>query len=132
MSEELKRKIKQTQKALLKMMNKTKVNSNGCWIYTGYKNECGYGRFRVAGKKTLAHRFSYEMRVGNIPDGMLVLHTCDNPACIKPEHLYLGKDKDNAGDMVDRKRQWLQRAKEQGLRFDIRNGVTPDGYQAIK
>lgn len=124
--------LKRLQKAFLKMMSKIESSPVGCWIYTGYKNECGYGRFRVHGKKVLAHRFSYQMRVGSIPDGMLVLHKCDNPACINPEHLYLGKEKENAIDMVSRKHQWLQRAKEQGLKFCVRKGVLPDGYKSIR
>lgn len=124
--------LKRLQKALLKMTSKVEVSPSGCWIYTGYKNESGYGRFRANGKKVLAHRFSYQMKVGSIPNGMLVLHKCDNPACVNPEHLYLGKDKDNAGDMTSRKHQWLQRAKEQGLKFCISKGVFPDGYKSIR
>lgn len=124
--------LKQLHKAFLKMMSKVEVSSDGCWNYTGYKNEFGYGRFRAAGKKILAHRFCYQMKVGIIPDGMLVLHKCDNRACINPEHLYLGKDKNNAMDMAKRNRQWLQRAKQQGLNFCMRKGELPNGYKPVK
>lgn len=127
-----KQELKRLQKAYLKMMSKVKIHSNGCWVYMGYKNEGGYGRFRANGKKVLAHRFSYQMKVGSIPDGMLVLHKCDNPACINTEHLYLGKDKDNAEDRSKRNRQWLQRAKQQGLKFCIRKGELPNGYKPVK
>lgn len=124
--------LKRLQKALLKMMSKLEITSNGCWVYTGYKNRRGYGRFRANGEKILAHRFSYQMNIGSIPENMLVLHKCDNPSCVNPEHLYLGKNKENAGDMASRNRQWLQRAKEQGLKFCIRKGALPDGYESIR
>jgi len=114
-----------------KILKKVTKNANGCWEYGGYLNVWGYGRLRHNGKKILAHRLSYLFNIGEIPDGALVLHKCDNPKCVNPEHLYLGTSKDNATDMAKRNRQWLQRAKSQKLTFSISKGVYPDGYKRI-
>jgi len=82
-----------------RLLERIRIDENGCWNYIGYKNSSGYGRLRFNGKKILAPRLSYMSEKGNIPDGMFVLHTCDNPACVNPDHLYLGDAKDNAMDM---------------------------------
>jgi hypothetical protein len=72
---------------------------SGCLLWTGCSIRDGYGRFRVGEIKVLAHRFAWEMVYGAIPDGMFVLHTCDVPACVRIEHLWLG---DNAANMADK------------------------------
>ena len=66
------------------------VTESGCWEYRGNKNEFGYGSLRVGARTWLMHRAAYTVWVGTIPDGLLVLHRCDNPPCINPEHLWLG------------------------------------------
>ncbi|MDO7847580.1 HNH endonuclease [Hymenobacter sp. M29] len=82
----------------------------GCWEWTGYKNPKGYGYLMVkAGKPTGAHRFSYELHKGPIPKGLFVCHTCDNPVCSNPDHLFLGTVKDNTQDMVKKGRSHGQR-----------------------
>lgn len=84
-----------------------------CWIWQGKILEpgMGYGLVSQHAKWTLAHRFSYKTFVGEIPDGMQVLHHCDTPACINPEHLYLGTQKDNIQDMIHKgRRQWKRDA----------------------
>ena len=106
--------------------------SDGCWEYTAYKNKWGYGRSTYGGKKMLSHRFIYEYYFGEIADGLLICHHCDNPACVNPEHLYLGTPKTNARDMSIRNRCWLQRAKEQGLIFNLEGGIYPDGYKTVR
>lgn len=80
-------------------------DTNGCWEWTGTKRGYGYGAFAYQGVTVVASRFSYELHYGPIPDGMLVLHRCDNPACVNPSHLFLGTNKDNTRDMIDKGRQ---------------------------
>lgn len=70
----------------------------GCWEWSGLRSARGYGRFGHDSRR--AHRIAWELTFGPVPDGLLVCHTCDNPPCIRPEHLFLGTDADNARDMV--------------------------------
>lgn len=73
--------------------------SDGCWEWTGDKDVKGYGRFFLRGEVIRAHRVSQEIYAGPIPDGMYVLHRCDNPGCVNPAHLFLGTQTDNMLDM---------------------------------
>lgn len=70
----------------------------GCWEWKAGYFDKGYGAFRLGGKLRKAHRVSWEMHNGEIPEGLKVLHECDNPKCVRPEHLFLGTDQDNADD----------------------------------
>ena len=75
-------------------------NEIDCWNFPGSKLPSGYGMLwdKEKKQKVYAHRYFYEMFVGPIPDGTLVCHHCDNPACINPKHLFLGSYKDNMQD----------------------------------
>jgi len=75
-----------------------------CWIWNSVRLTGNYGYFKYLGKYVRAHRMSYILANGHIPDNLLVLHTCDNPPCVNPEHLYLGTQKDNIKDKFDRGR----------------------------
>lgn len=76
----------------------------GCWEWKAGKQTKGYGSFWTSEKTLLAHRFSYQMYVGEIPDGLCVCHHCDNPLCVNPAHLFLGTNTDNIHDCMDKGR----------------------------
>jgi hypothetical protein len=83
---------------------------NECWNWTGYKksgpkNPAHYGKLGWKGRQTSPHRVSFELANGEIQEGMMVLHTCDNPLCCNPSHLYMGNHAQNMRDMVDRQRR---------------------------
>lgn len=76
-----------------------------CWVWTGTTTAGGYGRLWFVTRKDLDHRISWLLSYGDIPDGMCVLHHCDNPPCIRPEHLFIGSHADNMADMLAKGRQ---------------------------
>lgn len=87
----------------------SKVNFQGplildtlCWEWLAYKDKWGYGRIGKSSflRNYLAHRLSWELHNGTIPSDLLVLHCCDNPSCVNPDHLFLGTVQDNISDMV--------------------------------
>ncbi len=82
-------------------IDKTKT----CWLWTGYIGTSGYGEFCYNGKSERSHRVSYLIYNGEIPDGLIILHSCDNRICVNPEHLSVGTMQDNIRDRQDRGRQ---------------------------
>ena len=75
-----------------------------CWFWRASRLKGGYGIIGISGKNRLAHRVSYELHHGPIPEGMLVLHSCDNPSCVNPAHLHLGTQADNMREKAERGR----------------------------
>ena len=82
------------------------AKGDDCWEWTGSRNGEGYGHFRVTRKDVAkAHRVAYELTHGPIPVGMIVQHTCDNPPCVRPDHLVVGTKLTNRQDAVAKRRQ---------------------------
>jgi hypothetical protein len=83
------------------------VRGNGCWEWTGTRYPNGYGSCASGkrGRNDYAHRVVWRLTFGRIPDGLRVLHHCDNPPCCRPDHLFLGTDADNVADKVAKGRQ---------------------------
>lgn len=84
--------------------------TDGCWLwigarFRGRKGQLRYGMFAVNRYPVRAHRFSYELHYGPIPESVKVLHRCDNERCVRPDHLWLGNQLENIQDMVDKGRQ---------------------------
>jgi hypothetical protein len=78
--------------------------NTGCWLWAGRLHYKGYGEIGFFSKKQKAHRVSWLLHKGEIPDGLFVCHKCDTPACVNPDHLFLGDNKDNIDDSVRKKR----------------------------
>lgn len=78
------------------------TKGDGCWEWAGFRSREGYGQLRTGPrgrqKQELAHRVSWEVSVGPIPAGLLVCHHCDNPPCVRPDHLFVGTSSDNLRD----------------------------------
>jgi len=99
--------MKITLEVVERFHEKWKINAdNGCWEWTGAVAGRGYGEMKIpmTRRQEYAHRISYMIHYGEIPNGVLVCHTCDNPKCVKPSHLFLGTSKDNLQDMKEKDR----------------------------
>jgi hypothetical protein len=80
-----------------------------CWLWRAAKTGAGYGQIRITtgpgqSKAIYSHRISWELANGPIPEGLEVLHKCDNPPCVRPDHLFLGTQSDNENDSVSKGR----------------------------
>jgi hypothetical protein len=113
-----------------------------CWIYTGAINMYGYGHISLKRKTYLAHRVSYSLFAGPIPQGMCVCHKCDRPACINPIHLWLGTNADNVRDrnLKGRNRcavgekQWASKLtdiKVKAIRILYANGISVEDLASM-
>lgn len=90
-----------------RFVEKVDIHTHGCWLWTGFRNPQGYGTFwrNDLQRMVLAHREAYEFVYGEVPDGMCVLHECDNPGCVRVEHLFRGTREENMADRQAKGRQ---------------------------
>jgi len=98
---------KHKKRSVLERFNEKYVinEETDCWEWTDYLNPDGYGRLQINKTSIGAHRVAYELFIGPIPDGLFVLHSCDNPPCVNPLHLFLGTTQDNTQDKINKNRQ---------------------------
>lgn len=104
------------------------VKTETCWLWVGARDRKGYGKITIDDRPVLAHRLSWELVHGPIPDGLNALHNCpggDNPSCVNPAHLFLGTLQDNNADMLAKGRY----ARGMGLH---RSDLTDDDVREIR
>lgn len=97
--------FKTTQERFWEKVDVVGRKENDCWEWQGRRNPKGYGMFYVEKNiLRLSHRYAWEISCGQVPDGLQVLHSCDNPPCVNPKHLFLGTNQDNVDDKVQKGR----------------------------
>lgn len=88
------------------ILDRVDIKQSGCWEWNRYRDDDGYGRTRIGKNRSQqrAHRISYEAFKESIPEGMVVMHSCDNPCCCNPDHLSVGTQLENIADSRNKRR----------------------------
>jgi hypothetical protein len=116
----------------VRFREKYAIAESGCWEWTASTVPKGYGVIWFQGKQQYAHRVSYQIHIGPIPGGLLILHECDNPRCVNPQHLFPGTSAQNTADMLSKGRHKTNPAhgernamrRHKGLLSGERNGFS--------
>lgn len=102
-----------------RLTEKITKQPDGCWEWDGCRNAKGYGVISIVDASVGTHKVAYELAYGKVPDGLCVLHRCDNPACVRPSHLFLGTKGDNNSDRASKGRNDDRRgANNTGAKLD--------------
>jgi hypothetical protein len=99
----------------VRVFGRVSVAGSGCWEFSGSRFRLGYGSVTHGGKVCSAHRLAYEIAIGPIPEGMHVIHACDNPPCVNPAHLRAGTHSDNMNDKMAKGRGIMPRTRHTKL-----------------
>jgi hypothetical protein len=99
--------------------------SDKCWEWTAATNKHGYGTFQFEGRLQKAHRVAWQLSMGSVPDGLFVLHRCDNPSCVRLTHLFLGTQRDNVRDA-------MRKGRYRGGRPKVNATHCPHGHHFTK
>ena len=100
------------------------LKTDDCWIWMGGRGSHGYGGFYAHGEQLLAHRYSYELFIGD-PTGLVICHHCDNKLCVRPDHLFAGTQSDNLNDMTRKGRRRTRRKLSDEVIAEIRRRAQP-------
>ena len=115
-----------------RFFDRFKKMDSGCWQWTSHSDKDGYGVLPGNSKNTRAHRFSYEFHKGAIGLEVSICHTCDNPGCVNPEHLFEGTTKDNIQDCIEKRRGFVsEKSGRAKLNWDAVNDIRTEKYNDI-
>ena len=103
------------------------IKTDKCWVYQGKPNHAGYKLVQFRRERIFAHRLSWRFTFGEIPEGKLICHHCDNPPCVRPNHLFLGDSQSNIDDMIKKGRMVINRGNK-----NHRSTITEDQVREVR
>lgn len=115
--------LKQSGTLQDRFLSRFNHSDNGCWEWNGHKDKDGYGILPTNHSAVRAHRYSIHYFKGVDPSGFVVCHSCDNPSCVNPDHLFLGMPIDNVGDMLAKQRDRMIGSRNNKSKLDERKAL---------